>query len=201
MARKPRIVMDNGYYHIIQRGNDRRKVFRAGADYKYFYLLLKKYLAKYPSRLYHYCLMSNHLHLLIEVTAANDLSKLMQGVNLSYTLYYKKRYKFTGSLWQGRYKSIPIEKDEYLIECGRYIERNPVRAGIVGDPKDYFFSSYNFYAHGLGSDIITQDVLYERLGHDEDTRQAKYREYALQERPYDTILDRTFKLEECPLRT
>ena len=142
MARGPRFVMDEGYYHVIQRGNDRRKVFRDDKDYEYFCMLLRKYLKKYASYLYHYCLMSNHLHLLLKVIKAKDLSRLMQGVNLSYTLYYKGKYRFTGSLWQGRYKSIVIEKDEYLMECGRYIERNPLRAGFVKDLKDYHFSSY-----------------------------------------------------------
>lgn len=194
MARKPRLVMDEGYYHVIQRGNDRRKVFRDNNDYKHFYLLLKKYLKRYPSFLYHYCLMSNHLHLLLKVIEARDLSKLMQGINLSYTLYYKQKYKFTGSLWQGRYKSIVIEKDEYLMECGRYMERNPVRAGLVVDPKDYPFSSYNFYACGIESDIITEDVLCQGMGSGKTERQAKYRDYVLEERAYDNVLDITFKL-------
>ncbi len=194
MGRRPRLVMDEGYYHIIQRGNDRRKVFREANDYDYFCFLIKKYLSKYASVLYHYCLMSNHVHLLLKVTKARDLSRLMQGINLSYTIYYKGKYRFTGSLWQGRYKSILIEKDEYLIECGRYIERNPVRAGIVRDPKDYSFSSYNFYAYGKESGIITRDILYEGLGLDDCTRQTRYRDYVLEERAYDKILDKAFKL-------
>ena len=119
MGRKPRIVLDGGYYHVIQRGNDRRNIFLESHDYGYFYSLLKKYLKRYSSFLYHYCLMSNHFHMLMKVTKAKDLSKLMQGVNLSYTLYYKRKYEFIGSLWQGRYKSIVIERDEYLMDCGR----------------------------------------------------------------------------------
>lgn len=194
MARQPRLVMDEGCYHIIQRGNDRRKVFREDSDYEYLCTLIKKYLPKYSSYLYHYCLMPNHIHLLIKVIKAENLSKLMQGINLSYTLYFKKKYKFSGSLWQGRYKSIMIERDEYLMECGRYIERNPVRAGIVKDPKDYKFSSFNFYSYGHGSDIITKDVLYCALGSCLSDRQAEYRDYVLQERAYDMILDRTFKV-------
>jgi len=130
----------------------------------------------------------------MKVMKAEDLPKLMQGINLSYTLCYKKKYKFTGSLWQGRYKSIVIEKDEYLLECGRYIERNPVRAGIVKDPKDYEFSSFKFYSCGMESDIITEDILYKDLGQDMHERQAKYRDYVFQERAYDRILDSSFKL-------
>ncbi len=194
MARRPRLVMDEGLYHVIQRGNDRRKVFREDADYEYFCLLFEKYLPKYKSFLYHYCLMPNHLHLLIKVREAENLPKLMQGANLSYTLYFKKKYKFTGSLWQGRYKSIVIEKDEYLMECGRYIERNPVRAGIVKDPAKYEFSSFKFYSCGKKSGIITEDILYKGLGSDQNERRIKYREYILQERIYDTILDNALKL-------
>lgn len=194
MARRPRMVVGEGLYHVIQRGNDRRRVFREESDYDRFYLLLKKYLKVYPSFLYHYCLMSNHLHLLLKVTEAQDLPRLMQGINLSHTLYYKKKYKFTGSLWQGRYKSILIEKDEYLMECGRYIERNPVRAGIVSDPKDYKFSSFNFYSYGKESEIITEDIVYKGLSSDRRERRIKYRDYVLEERTYDTILDDALKL-------
>lgn len=194
MARSPRLILDEGTYHVIQRGNDRKKVFREDGDFEHFKLLLKKYLSLYPSFLYHYCLMSNHLHLLFKVIKADDLSKLMQGINLSYTLYYKKKYKFTGSLWQGRYKSMLIEKDEYLMECGRYIERNPVRAGIVKDPDEYEFSSFKFYSRGESSDILTEDILYKDLGFDIDQRQAKYREYIMQDRAYERILDGSFKL-------
>lgn len=194
MARKPRVIVDEGLYHVIQRGNDRRKVFRQEADYEQFYLLLKKYLKRYSSFLHHYCLMSNHLHLILKVMAAQDLPKLMQGINLSYTLYYKQKYKFTGSLWQGRYKSIVIEKDEYLMECGRYIERNPVRAAIVRDPKDYRFSSYKVYAYGKESDIITQDIVYNGLADNTGERQRKYRDYVLEERAYDEMLDNILKV-------
>lgn len=194
MARKPRLVLDEGLYHVIQRGNDRRRVFRQDADYEQFYLLLKKYLKRYSSLLHHYCLMSNHLHLILKVMVAQDLPKLMQGINLSYTLYYKQKYKFTGSLWQGRYKSIIIEKDEYLMECGRYIERNPVRANIVKDPKDYGFSSFKFYAYGEESDIITQDIVYKGLSQNIGERQRKYRDYVLEERAYDKMLDNILRL-------
>lgn len=194
MARKPRLVLDEGLYHIIQRGNDRRKVFREDSDYAYFYFLLRKYLSQYRSYLYHYCLVSNHLHLLVKVTEAQNLHKLIQGINLSYTLYYKKKYRFTGSLWQGRYKRIVIEKDEYLMECGRCIERNPVRARIVKHPKDYKFSSFNFYSYGEESDIITDDMIYEGLSSDRAEKQKRYRDYVLGERAYDHILDSALKL-------
>lgn len=194
MARKPRSVLDEGYYHVMHRGNDRRKVFRDDSDYGYFYDLLKKYLKMYQSYLYHYCLMPNHIHLLVKVMKAEELSKLMQGIGLSYTLYYKGKYTFTGSLWQGRFKSIVIDRDEYLMECGRYIERNPIRAGIVKKPESHAFSSYKFYVSGERSDIITEDILYQGLGSNGSERRQKYRDYVLQERPYDKILDEAFKL-------
>ena len=194
MGRKPRIVLDGSYYHVVQRGNDRRKIFLESHDYDYFYSLLRKYLKRYHSFLYHYCLMSNHFHMLMKVTKAEDMSKLMQGVDLSYTLYYKRKYEFIGSLWQGRDKSIVIERDDYLMDCGRYIERNPVRAGIVTDPTNYEFSSSKFYFSGKESSIITEDILYESLGRDKHERQTRYRDYVLEERAYDKILDRYFKL-------
>lgn len=192
MARKPRLVLDDGCYHVMQRGNDRRKVFGDYGDYGYFCDLLKRYLRTYRSFLYHYCLMPNHVHLLLRVAKAEELSKLMQGINLSYTLYYKGKYGFTGALWQGRFKSIIIDKDEYLMECGRYIERNPVRAGIVKNPGDYVFSSYNFYSSEQKSDIITTDILYKEISANKSERQLKYRDYVLRERAYDKIVGAVF---------
>lgn len=201
MARKPRIVADGSYHHIIHRGNNRMKVFRDASDYNHFCLLLKTYLSRYPACIYHYCLMPNHLHILLQIKIGKQLQKLMQGVGLSYSIYCRKKYDFVGSLWQGRYKSIPIENDGYLMECGRYIERNPLRAKIVEDPGEYRFSSYGFYAHGDNSPLITEDILYEAMGSNAQERQKRYREYIMQGRPYETLIHSALRLEKCPLGT
>ena len=119
--------------------------------------------------------MPNHVHLIVEITSKTDLAKLMKQINLAYLYHYKKIYSYSGHLWQGRYKSLIIDKDEYLITCGRYIELNPVRARLVKDPKDYKWSSYNVYAYGRKDDITDIDPLYLGLGKNDKERQKNYR--------------------------
>ena len=158
MPTAKRQVYDNAIYHIVQRGNNRRQIFFADKDYGEFLILLKDYTEKYPSELYNYCLMGNHIHLLLKVFDSANLSKLMQGLFQSYRFYYKKAYKYTGYLYQGRYKSKIIEKNEYLLECARYIETNPLRAGVVERLRDYKWSSYR--ARVLGEpDLILDPIV------------------------------------------
>ncbi|MEW6095865.1 MAG: hypothetical protein AB1567_04980 [bacterium] len=107
------------------------------------------------------------------------MSKAMQGITLSYTQWHHKKYGSVGYLWQGRFKSMVIERDAYLLECGRYIERNPLRAGIVSDPGKYQWSSYRVYALGEDNNLVDIDPLYESLGKDVITRQKKYKEYVI----------------------
>ena len=143
MPRSARIIPSVGYLHIICRGNNRRKLFRHEHDKKryYFYLLNSKSEDKID--ILHYCLMDNHLHLLIGVNQASDLSRFMKRVNLKYTFYYQNKYTYCGHLWQNRFKGKIIDDETYLIRCCKYIEFNPVRAGIVFHPQDYSFSSYH----------------------------------------------------------
>ena len=143
--------------------------------------------------------MPNHVHFLINAIKGPDMPKFLQGINLSYTLYYKRKYKFTGSLWQGRYKSFLIDKDSYLLECARYIERNPLRANMVEYISKYPYSSYNYYAKGKNDDIIIENVIYKELGRDTKERQKNYIDYINQDRFYEKIIDKT--LEMCPLGT
>jgi len=140
--------------------------------------ILKKYKEEHGYLLYHYCLMPNHIHLIIEPTLSTDLSRLMKQINLSYYNYYRNKYKHWGHFWQDRYKSLLISKDEYLITCGRYIENNPVKAKMVKNPKDYLWSSYNAYAYGKKNELIDTDPLYQELGKTESERQSSYRKYA-----------------------
>lgn len=146
MPRVSRLVCDNAVYHILNRGHDRRKLFPQADDFKSFKDTISRYKKRFRFDLYHYCFMSNHFHLLLKIEKGNELSLLMKGICQSYAFSYKRKYNFSGYLFQNRYKSIFISKDSYLMECGRYIERNPVRAGIVADPGQYHWSSYNRYA-------------------------------------------------------
>ena len=138
--------------------------------------------------------MPNHTHILLKAETGYELPRIMQCINQSYAKHYKRVYKLIGNLFQGRYKSIFIDSDEYLLECGRYIERNPLRAGIVADLSEYYFSSYNFYANGRKDDIITPNPCYLALSEDPKERKRLYKEYVLQKRPYETIVGKGLKI-------
>ena len=196
MPRKDRseTVYDGSAHHITQRGLNRFKVFREDEDYERFKGFIRRYLGQFKIRIYNYCLMPNHVHMLIFAEEAMHLSRFMQAISLSYSSFYRKKYKYVGYLWQGRFKNFLIEKDSYLLECARYIERNPLRTKppMVKDLGAFQWSSYNFYARGLPDDIITVNPLYETMGKTPEERQEKYRDYILTPRPYEELLDDVF---------
>ncbi len=194
MARAGRVLVDGGIYHITNRGHNRYILFHSLDDYKAYKKEMKSYKKSFDFDVFHYCLMPNHTHILIKVTIGNELPRIMQGINQSYAKYYKRSYKLIGNLFQGRYKSFFIESDDYLMECGRYIERNPLRAGLVADLSDYYFSSYNYYVRCRKDDIITPDPCYLALSGDPKERMRLYKEYVLQNRPYETMLDKELKI-------
>lgn len=142
MPRSARILLENTSYHIIARGNQKQEVFFETVDYERYLQLLKKYKLKYHFKLYGYCLMNNHIHMIIDPIQSHELSKVMQGLNLSYSIWFNAKYDKIGHLWQDRFKSVVIQKDEYLLTCINYIEANPVRGNIVKNPFDYSWSSY-----------------------------------------------------------
>jgi len=194
MGRKGRVLIDGGVYHIINRGHNRYKLFRGLNDYKEYKEVIRSYKIKFSFELFHYCLMPNHIHLLLRISKGQDLPHLMQGITQKYAKHYRRMYKLIGNLFQGRYKSLYIDKDTYLLECGRYIERNPLRARMVTDIGQYYFSSYNFYARGKIDDIITTNPLYKELASDTTERMKLYVDYIIQERPYEGIVDKELKI-------
>jgi len=143
MARKPRIEVA-GYYHIVNRGVEQRVVFAEKEDYGYFEELMCFYAKSYAITIHNYCLMSNHYHLLIEVEQAN-LSKFMKQLNMSYSIYFNKKNKRSGHLWQGRFKSWLVANEAYLYTLMIYIEQNPLKANIVKRLEEYPYSSYNYF--------------------------------------------------------
>lgn len=153
MARPYRLQGEGFLYHITSRGNDRKKIFLGDYDYNKFLEYLKTAKEKHKFYLYAYCLMPNHYHLLLETTQPN-LSRIMQYLNTSYATYYNIKRKKYGHLFQGRYKSILIDKDSYLLELTRYIHLNPVRAKIVSEPQKYKWSSFNGYLRKQGDGYI-----------------------------------------------
>ena len=144
MARKPRVHYPGALYHVISRGNQRQTIFRADADRRRYLELLEHYRARYQFQLRAYVLMNNHVHLLMEV-GKHPLAKIMQGLQQSYTLYFNRKYKLVGHLFQGRYKDILCDRDTYLLELVRYIHLNPVRSKMVSDPGEYVWSSHRDY--------------------------------------------------------
>ena len=194
MSRAARVLVDNGVYHIINRGHNRYKIFNCLNDYKEYKSIIRRYKKKFSFDLYHYCLMPNHIHLLLKVSTGSDLPDLMQAVTQAYARHYKKRYGLIGNLFQGRYKGLYIEKDDYFLECARYIERNPLRANIVGNLSEYYFSSHGYYSKCRKDDIISTNPLYEALSNDPEERMKLYRQYVLQNRPYENIVDKGLQI-------
>ena len=143
MARRPRIEQV-GYYHIINRGVDKINIFRHPNDYEYFEELMCFHMKSYGVTLHNYCLMSNHYHLLIE-TSTQNLSKFMRQLNMNYAIYFNKKNKRVGHLWQGRFKSWFVTDEAYLYTLMCYIEQNPLKENIVKRIEEYPYSSYHYF--------------------------------------------------------
>ncbi len=143
MPRKPRIEIA-GYYHIINRGVEQRVIFKEAEDYEQFETLMCFYAKSFGITLHNYCLMNNHYHLLIEIQQEN-LSKFMRQLNMNYAIYFNKKYKRSGHLWQGRFKSWYVTDEAYLYTLMCYIEQNPLKANMVKDIKEYPYSSYHYF--------------------------------------------------------
>ena len=197
MPIKSRFVVEGAYYHILNRGNNRQKIFIKEEDYKKFKDLMQNYFEPLGIKIIHYVMMGTHYHLIVKIKGTNSLKRGMQQLNQSYARYYRKEYGGVGYLWQGRYKSFVIESGIYLIECGVYIELNPVRAGIVKEPGKYRWSSYGMYGNGNKDGIVTISPEYLGLSESDTGRISKYREY-LNERIKDKRrLGRYFKIGVC----
>lgn len=143
MPRKPRIDIP-GYYHVINRGVEQRVVFAEEEDYRYFEELLCSYAKSYGITIHNYCLMSNHYHLLVEI-AQENLSKFMRQLGMNYAIYFNKKQKRSGHLWQGRFKSWYVTDEAYLYTLMLYIEQNPLKAGLVKEAEAYPYSSAHYF--------------------------------------------------------
>ncbi|MFT5782433.1 MAG: putative transposase [Pseudomonas sp.] len=142
MARLPRYVMPGQPQHIIQRGNNRQPIFAVEADYQFFRDALVAAAQKNGLLIHAYVWMTNHIHLLATPLQQNSISKVLQAVGRKYVQYFNYCYQRSGTLWEGRYRATVVDSEAYLLTLMRYIELNPVRAGMVGHPGDYVWSSY-----------------------------------------------------------
>jgi len=157
MARKPRIHYYGAVYHVIARGNNKEKVFLTASDKIKYLSLLERYICKFKFNLFAYVLMDNHIHLLIQVQDI-PLSKIMQGLQLSYTQYFNKKHDHIGHVFQQRYKAILCKNDEYLLTLIKYIHTNPKKAEIH-DSIDYKWSSHRVYLRGNSKLVETNFIL------------------------------------------
>jgi len=163
MARRPRLFAAGVLYHVIVRGNQRQRTFTAESDYQAYMERLARYRKKYDYVLHAYCLMPNHVHLLVE-SSEHPLAKFMQGLQQSYSQYFNLRHRKTGHVFEGRYKAILCQKDEYLLQLIRYIHLNPVRAGIVRSPERYRYSGDHVYLQGKATEMIDPATVLSMLG-------------------------------------
>ena len=178
MPRAARVILPNYPHHIIQRGHNRSVVFTTDEDYLYYLENLKEWKKELDCKIYAYCLMTNHIHLIVACgEKVENLGLLMKRVAGRQTRYVNKLEGRRGTLWESRFKSSPIEIDEYLLACCRYIELNPVRARIVDNPGQYKWSSYRFKVGGEEADWIDLDPCYQGLGTTDREREERYKEW------------------------
>ena len=185
MPRRKRETSPTGFYHWIARGINRKNLFHGTRDYDFFINLLKEYSNKFEAQIYHYCLMTNHVHLLIHTEELDPLIRFSHYVKRKYAYYQSKAYHISGATFERMYRSKPVGQDVYLLECARYIDRNPLRAGMVRDPGEYRYGSYHCYAHGTENDLITKSPAYLELAPEESERRKLYIAYVTQPRPQE----------------
>lgn len=174
MPRRGRIMLAGVPVHAIQRGNNRGPCFVADADRSFYLFHLSRALDRFDCSLHAYCLMTNHVHLLFTPAKADSCGLLMKHVGQLHSQYVNRTYARTGSLWEGRFRSCLVQSETYLLSCYRYIELNPVRAGLVQHPRDYAWSSYRINAEGAARGMITPHDEYLRLGGTDAERKHSY---------------------------
>ncbi len=174
MARHPRIVVPGVALHVCQRGNDRQACFRQDNDRLVYLSLLRDYARQRHCAVHAYCLMTNHVHLLVTPEDAGGCALMMRDLGRCYAAYFNRQYEKVGALWQHPFHSCLVDSAEYVLACHRYIERNPVRAQMVARPDGYPWSSYSGNA-GLRSDeLLTRHPECLALGPDERARRRAY---------------------------
>jgi putative transposase len=176
MARLARVSVPGYPYHVIQRGNNRQRIFTSDGDRETMRELLDENARRFDVAIHAYVLMDNHFHLLLTPNADDSLPRMMQAVGRKYVRHFNDVHKRSGTLWEGRYKSALVQTERYLLACMVYLDLNPVRAGLVSRPQDYPWSSYAHYA-GIRSDRrVTPHALVWGLGNTPFDRESRYRE-------------------------
>ena len=175
MPRKPRFYQPGIPVHVFQRGHNKAPVFFDDEDYLVYLRILRETAAECGCLVHAYVLMTNHVHLLVTPETSKAISTLFQCIGRHFVPYMNKAYQRRGSLWEGRHKGNIIESEAYFLICMRYIEMNPVRAGMVDHPAKYRWSSYVANAQGVENVVIRAHEQYLALGNSPEDRQAAYR--------------------------
>lgn len=182
MARHPRLILPKVGLHVVQRGNNRNACFRSDNDYLVYLSQLRHLSRRYQCELHAYCLMTNHVHLLLTPEEPEGCSALMRDLGRAYVRYFNRRHDRSGTLWEGRFRSCLVESAQYVLACYRYIELNPVRAGMVSQPGAYAWSSHAVNA-GLRADpTLLPHCEFTALASDPAVRHASY--LSLFEQPF-----------------
>ena len=175
MPRIARVFVADQPVHAMQRGHNRMDVFKDKFDYEFYLEALFDAIEVEKIDLHAYVLMTNHVHLLLSAPSKDTLSRLFQSVGRRYVQHFNKRYGRTGTLWEGRFRSCLVDSERYLLEVYRYIELNPVRAGIVDHPQTYHYSSYRHHSGAQPNSHIKDHPLFWSLGNTPFERQASYK--------------------------
>lgn len=175
LARKRRYFLRDQPLHVIQRGNNRQAIFFEPEDYELYRAWLGHAATAYDLSIHAYVLMTNHVHLLVTPAAEASVPRTLQSLGRRYVRHVNRAYGRTGTLWEGRYRAAPIDSDSYFLACCRYIELNPVRAGMVARARDYRWSSYRAHALGAADGLLCDHDLYRALGRTAVERQEEYR--------------------------
>jgi putative transposase len=189
MPRAPRLQIAGLTQHVLNRGNNRCDIFQAQRDYAFFLFALREAALKYVLDVHSYALMTNHFHLVVTPRQATAVSMVMQVAVSRYVAYFNRRYERTGTLFEGPFKSMFIDSERYWFTCMRYVELNPVRAGLVSDPSEYRWSSYRANALGVNDEVIVPHSLYLALGESSGSRQRSWRELCRDPIPSEQLLD------------
>jgi len=196
MARLPRYSLPGVPQHVIQRGNNRQPIFADEGDYVAYLNWLKQAADQHGLAIHAYVLMTNHVHLLVTPEREESIGKALQSIGRRYVQYFNHTHGRTGTLWEGRYRATVVQAEDYLLTCSRYIELNPVRAGMVKSPAHYRYSSYRHNAQGRKDPLLIEHEVYRRLGRTIAARCDAYRALfhgAVAEAALDEIREATNK--------
>ena len=175
MARLARLAVAGQAHHLIQRGNNGQAIFVDDEDRNSYLASLREAASTHAVAIHAYVLMDNHVHLLVTPSTAEGLSRMMQSLGRRYVSGFNRRHGRSGTLWEGRFRGAVIESERYFLACMRYIEANPVRAGMVAHPADYAWSSHAHHAGQRSDPVLTDHSLFWSLGNTPFDRQSAYK--------------------------